>query len=679
MRSAASRREEIQKKIELLRQEREREQRAFEELASMNTEMTPAEIAEAARKKAMEEETTSLQVGQATVSIGDYVQTIDDARALFAAESGIFILDPVKQVYLGEKGKVVCILPSFQGKSVVELVFADGASKMFLTECLALEQNSKSKKAFARPSAHKETHTDPEDLPIPEFVPPPKPEPLPQPSWSTISIPSRKNNLRLSKSEPTTMVTSFSVTATTTAAVNKEGTTLLPPAVERDGRAQEEAPEEKASGEEPKENSPFLTNLGQSTPAPSQTGSENLKSDARMDLSIGLVKEVLSGRQRGEVSAREQLGSPIHFDAVARAPLMGRVEQDNLLKTPRVDFMTYKPGKRRENALVNSANDTAIPTHCPTVYKAKFSLSDTTTRIPRFGSKCCRVAGALPQQTGLKFNSIVLQNSIDTLQAVLSRITRELKWNLVGHVAKRLFTTEGVEITRVDAIRNGMSYVVTPGHTYSPEPVVNKLKSVTPTTSATTLKTKRTFGVDKLIRPTTAPAKTGGVVVHTSNLELQQASVVAVIASAPPAQLSKSSPSLSGHQTRQRVLGKGIAKPISVRVFSNGEYGDSCHDPFPFRTVTIRPIHKTMRAIFNTIERDLEWHSMGKKVEKLYDATGCEITSIEELVDGQAIVVSTGDSFVVPHPSSVLHQDVEKLLANCNGKLPFTGACPRRA
>ncbi|RNF03350.1 hypothetical protein TraAM80_05929 [Trypanosoma rangeli] len=677
MRSAASRREEIQKKIGLLRQEREREQRAFEELASRNAEMTPAEIAEAARKKAKEEETTKLQVGQTIVSVGDYVQTIDDARALFTAESGIFILDPLKQVYLGEKGKVVCILPSFQGKSAVELVFADGATKVFLTECLALEQNSRSKKAFAPPLTHKETHTDPEDLHVPEFVPPPKPEPLPQPSWSTISMPPRKNNLRLSKSEPTTLVDSFSAVTgtTTTAAANKEGTTLLPPAVERDSRAQEDV-----SKEEPKENSPFLTDLGQPAHAPCQTGPENLKSGARMDLSIGLVKEVLSGRQRGEVSAREQLGSPIHFDAAASAPLMGRVEQDNLLKTPRVDFMTYKPEKRRESTLTSGTNDSAIPTHCPTVYKARFSLSDTTTRIPRFGSKCCRVAGALPHQIGLKFNSIVLQKEIDTLQAVLSRITRELKWNLVGHAAKRLFTTDGVEITRVDAIRNGMSYVVTPGYAYSPEPVVNnKLKSARPTISTTTLKTKRTLGMEKVIRPTAAPAMTGDVVVHTSKLELQQAPVAAATSSALIAQPSKSSPSLSGQPTRQRVLGKGIVKPISVRVFSNGEYGDSRCDPFPFRTVTLRPIHKTMRAIFNTIERDLEWHSMGKKVEKLYDATGCEITSIEELVDGQAIVVSTGDKFVVPHPTSVLHQDVGKLLANSNGKLPFTGACPRGA
>ncbi|RNF22466.1 uncharacterized protein Tco025E_03138 [Trypanosoma conorhini] len=215
MRSAASRREEIQKKIELLRQERERERRAFDELASRNAEMTPAEIADAARKKAMEEEPTSLQLGHSTVSVGDYVQTIDDVHTLIMAESGIFLPDPVKQVYLGERGKVVCILPSFQGKSAVELAFADGATKVFLTECLLLGQGSKPKKTLAPPSTHKEAHLDPEDIHVTEFVPPPRPVPLPQPSWSTLNMPSRKANLRLKQSEPTTLATSFPVAAPT--------------------------------------------------------------------------------------------------------------------------------------------------------------------------------------------------------------------------------------------------------------------------------------------------------------------------------------------------------------------------------------------------------------------------------------------------------------------------------
>ncbi|RNF22465.1 uncharacterized protein Tco025E_03137 [Trypanosoma conorhini] len=399
-----------------------------------------------------------------------------------------------------------------------------------------------------------------------------------------------------------------------------------------------------------------------------------------MDLSIGLVKEVLPERQRREVSAKERLGSPIQFDAATAAPVMGRGEQDNLLKTPRVDSMAYKSAKRRKSPLASSTKDNGIPTNCPTGYRARFSLSDKATGIPRFDSIRCRVAGALPQQTGLQFTSIVLQKDIDTLQAVLSRITDELNWNLLGYTAKRVFTIDGIEIKRVDAIRSGMSYVVTPGHVYCPEPAIkSKLKSTAPTTSATTSTTKRTLGVEKIVRPTATPATAGAVVVHTSNLESQHAPATAAISSAPPAQPSKTSPSPSGQLTRQRVSGKGIVKPISVRVFSNGEYGDARYDPLPFRTVTLRPIHKTMRAIVNTIERELEWHSLGKKVEKLYDATGGEITSIEDLVDGQAIVVSTGDRFVIPHPTSVLHQDVVKLLANSNGKLPFPGVRQQRA
>ncbi|EKF32924.1 hypothetical protein MOQ_003213 [Trypanosoma cruzi marinkellei] len=688
MLSAAARREEIQKKIELLRQEREREKRAFDELASRDEGMTPSQIAEAARKKATEEAPTCLQVGGTTISVGDYVETIDDPHALLVAENGIFVPDPVKQVYLGERGKVTCILPSFQEKSAVEIVFADGASKVFLTECLSLGQKSKSKKSFAPKVSQKAVYVDAEDPHVPEFVPPLKPEPLLQPSWSNINIPSRKPKARLENlkpCKPPTLSTDTNNTTTTTTAtattntantttdttatldVTKETTTLMP-SVER----KDSITEEESFRDQPKTNFLVVSNGVSSASCAMRMDSETLGSHVKTDQSIGLVKEVLSERQRRKVSAREGLGSPIDFDAPAAVPLIGRGERDNLLKTPRVDPITYKPSKKWKGFLANGNNESAIPTRCPAGYRARFSTSDKNTKIPRLDGKQCMVAGVLPQQKSLKFNLIAFPKGMTKLQAVLSMLTDKLNWRAMGHTAKRLFTKEGVEIMKFDAIRSGMLFLVTPGHAYTPEPVAKT--KVNNTTSTTAIKTTGTLAVGRHSRPTSAPVAADALVVHNVNLEPQQAPVKET--NSLPSQVPKSSYTLSAQKGRQRVSGKGIVKPIYVRVFSNGEYGDCHYDPFPFRTVTLRPIHKTIRAVLNTIERELEWNSLGKKVETLYDATGSEITSVEELVDGQSIVASSGDRFVIPHPKSVLHQDVMKLLGNSHATPIFTGGHP---
>ncbi|KAF8276526.1 hypothetical protein TcBrA4_0130220 [Trypanosoma cruzi] len=675
MLSAAARREEIQKKIELLRQEREREKQAFDELALRDDGMTPSQIAEAARRKAMEEVPTSLQVGGTTISVGDYVETIDDPHALLVAENGIFVPDPVKQVYLGERGKITCILPSFQEKSAVEIVFADGASKVFLTECLLLGKKSRPKKSPAPKVSHKAVYFDAEDLHVPEFVPPAKPEPLLQPSWSNINIPSRKPKAMLENLKPCKPPTipTYTTTTTTTATldVTKATTTLVPSVERNDSNAGEET-----FREQPKTNFLVVSNGAPSAYYVMRMDSETLGSHAKKDQSIGLVKEVLSERQRRKVSAREGLGSPIDFDAPAAVPLIGRGERDNLLKTPRVDPITYKPSKKWKGFLANGNSDSAIPTRCPAGYRARFSTSDKNTKIPRVDGKQCMVAGVLPQQKKLKFNLVAFPKGMSKLEPVLSMLTDKLNWRPLGQTAKRLFTREGVEIMEFDAIRNGMSFLVTPGHAYTPEPVAKtKVNNTTPTTA---LKATGTLAVGRHSRPASAPTAADALVVHNLNLEPQQASVKETNSLPLPSQLPKSSYTLSAQKVRQRASEKGIAKIISVRVFSNGEYGDCHYDPFPFRTVTLRPIHKTIRAVLNTIERELEWNSLGKKVVTLYDATGSEITSIEELVDGQSIVASSGDRFVIPHPNSVLHQDVMRVLGNSNVTPIFTGGHPKK-
>ncbi|KEG14070.1 hypothetical protein DQ04_00641140 [Trypanosoma grayi] len=669
MRSAASQREEIQKKLHLLRLEKEREQRAFDELASKSKEMTASEIAEAARKKAVSEEPTFLMVDDTTISVGDYVLTLDDVHALCAAENGIFVPDPVKQVYLGERGKVIRVLPSFQGKSAVEMRFADGAVKIFLTECLAVGHNVRKTQrktssttaltttsVMTTTTASKPTDVDPNTLRVPGFVAPSKPEPLPQPTWSTLDLPRCKAGLKENKQSlktATSTTTAQKTTSTTTTAT--ESTTNKTTSMKSTVAEDSDSVRTDNGRVGLKEGTPPDAKNGQSDQEVKRKKSLDKESRAGGVKGIGLVKEVLLER-RMQIPLGEQLGSPINYDEARQVPLVSHGEHDNLLKTPRVDLMSYVPSRRATSPVESKKSRGAIPTSCPTNYKPRFSIGDKSTRIPRLNSaslsvdaKRCRVAGLLPNQSALDFQPIVFQKSDDTLDAVLSVVTQVLKRSTMGHQARRLFTVEGTEITQVNAIRNNMCLVATSGEVYSTGPTAGVKPRRLPTAAAAPGDAVQSKTADQRHTPTPVSAK--GTTTTTTTTKTNAT--------------TKTTTTSTPH-SREVAPGKGIPKPISVRVFSNGEYGDKHTDRFPFRTITLRPTHKTMKAVFNTIERELEWHPLGKRVESIYDATGSEITSIEKLHNGQAVVVSTGDRFVIPHPSSVLHEDVVKILESSN-------------
>ncbi|KAH9598963.1 Doublecortin domain [Trypanosoma melophagium] len=681
MRSVASRREDIQKKIQLLREERAREQKAYDEILAKEVNMTPAEIAEAARQKAIEEEPTSIDVGGTTVFVGDYVLTVDDQHTLLAAEKGIFIPDPIKQVYLGERGKVLRVLPSFQGKPAVELCFADGAIKVFLTDCLSFghsnvrRQQQQQRRSSSTAVEGKSGHVEPTAFRVPEFVPPPKPEPLPQPSWGTIDIPRRPPNLKASKSEFNSVKTkspSPSSSSTTTGITKITGTMtntlLIPPTTVGNGGDRVSSNNSFSLSEQKQSEPAIMMGNSQGRDVGSSHDHAPVGLNTNLEKTIGLVKEVLSNQRQGN-SAGEHLGSPLEYDEVPPMPLITTGEHDNLLKTPRVDLMSYSHTRRSNYSVTNSSirsSGRSIPPTCPANYKARFSLKDKNTGIPRLGAKPtssdavrCKIAGFTSHQTGLIFVPFLLRKGTNTLESLLSDITQTLKWRPVGTNAKRLFTTDGVEITRLNDIQNGMSIVATPGQVYTPDSTSAKVS-----TAVTVVKTTSSAEFTPL-----SETKQNRCVSRRTSTNTSVQSKVADKQNQRQQTLTTSTKTLSSAnelQPSEVSSVKGISKPISVRVFSNGEYGDRVTDRFPFRTVTLRPIHKTMRAVFNTIERELEWHSMGKKVERIFDATGVEITSVEELYDGESLVVSTGEKFIIPHPTSVLHEDVMKLSASIN-------------
>lgn len=117
---------------------------------------------------------------------------------------------------------------------------------------------------------------------------------------------------------------------------------------------------------------------------------------------------------------------------------------------------------------------------------------------------------------------------------------------------------------------------------------------------------------------------------------------------------------LGSRSTKKKKLPEislSSAKPFHIKVFENGFYDD---DAGVFRVITVRPNYKTIGALKTLIARELEWRG-GKKVDLLFDATGMLITDLNQIHEGDALVASAGDRFIVPYPNSVLHREAARM------------------
>lgn len=117
----------------------------------------------------------------------------------------------------------------------------------------------------------------------------------------------------------------------------------------------------------------------------------------------------------------------------------------------------------------------------------------------------------------------------------------------------------------------------------------------------------------------------------------------------------RGSSSLKKQSKLPKVSLSGI-KPFHIKVFENGFYDD---DEGVFRLITVRSNYKTIGALKSLIARELGWRG-GKKVDLLFDATGSPITHLDQLHDGDALVASAGDRFIVPYPNSILHREAAR-------------------
>lgn len=684
METSAARREEIQKRLQLLKDEREREQRAFDELAAAHPELSANELTDMAKERAKEDTPTSILVAGATVSIGDYVNIFDSPAVLNAAERGQLVSDPVKRVYLGERGHVVRVMESFQGKPAVELRFADGAEKLFFAECLEVGDQCPKKKAAAARKAddniERATGSSPpaagrgggcraaKDEPE-KAVPPPAP------AWGNISMPRRGTRRPSASSASTSMLIPpppaflpveagfddrsgcAEVSAPSpavaqpspppspvVASVAKSETAAKPPPAKSPAKSSVKSSMKKVS--------PQLTKKKAAAAKKSAVEPQPQASQGRQ--AIGLVKEALSRPTSHQSSPiPEDLGVPSDdaFIAAQRDAAHTSPEMADLVKTPRDDFLAGTSTGRHVAPVTPLPEERSqVPRRCPPRYTAKFKLGDPASLIPRYGAaiRHCWVAGVTASGADATlFHALILPPGERPLGSLLALATKALSWDVApGKPVRRLFTEDGHELLRPGAVVDGLRLVATPGcalvgsapgsaagssaaRSVSPitEEAASRDKSPSPTLPAAAVSAPRP--APKAPRTATRPAKTPLLSTRVAG--------------------SKAPPTPDG--TRPAVF--------QLRVYENGLYDADKYERV-YRTVTVRSTYKTLNSVKLVMGRELEWRD-GRKVEFLFDASGMELTELDQLHENASIVVSAGDRFIVPYPNSLLHKEALKL------------------
>lgn len=595
--SLVAQREQIERRLQKIREDKAREQEAP---LPANVQPPSGEAHGASATSTYQialstsDQEDMLKVNGVLVALGDIVKVKDDSSLLEAAESALPRRDITKSIYLGEKGKVTCILHQFYGKPGVELTFADDAVKFYFAECLDVGVKQPKAKTEVRvpppvvvPSA---TATAPASSSA--VVEDPEPSSPSAPSWA---------NLR----NPKQTAAAAPLDAKTKAEKSPE---KIPPppitAVTRPDKQQEAPPPPAAATSSP----PSLAR-------PRVSGYMTLKSLSDED---NLLK---TPRNESWMKSTSLM--------VAQQPDGASSKTSSTYSTQQTSTATGKAGS-------------AIPVTCSTSYTAKFPYPDPRSGIYTAKSadvvvrRCTLISKdvLLSPHTNADFRSIALRENLhDSWPSILAACTNELRWKNTR--VERLFTLAGQEIMWPHAIRDGMCLVATSGDAY-----------VVP------VKASPQIGVARIV----------GLPVQRSPASAIKSRTSALSRLALPASLSKvvSSPASSLMNISGGSLGSA-PRTLVLKVFPNGEYGDVVSERTPYRTITIRPTHKTLTSVYTTIARELQWNVLGRKCEVLYTACGEQVSALDEIRSGDSLVASSGERYVVPRDNSVLHAEVVAL------------------
>ncbi|KAK7200234.1 Doublecortin [Novymonas esmeraldas] len=688
--STAARREEIQRQLHQLRETREREQAAFDAVAAAHPELSAHEITALAHKAAAAEAPQSLAVNGVEVRVGERVGVRDDLQLLHRADRGHFAADPLKPVYLGERGEVVRVMSAFQGKPAVELRFADGVIKVFFAECLDVGHDG------AGDARSGSRHADPTDavgptakMPLPP-PPPPKAEALP--GWGQLRMPHRRSSATVNGD------TALAAPALpppppppTTAAVRVPAAKHSPPAPARASSSAASAPAASTpavAAPTVKATAAVVRRVGKTSSTATAVVRKAPPGHVRRSTSPRHVDTPLAAPPAAPVaqpcllpsavaeasSGEEGLGSPMSFALHEAAPRRPSAAADSegvpdLRPTPgsstcEMDAAAAAPGAdelRDEVPDLIAAPVTRLQEACATPTRAALDtqgeaaapeLRPSSTAVGGGGTRFCWLAGL--DRAGGDLSApvrIALKPQCTTMFAVFAVATQKLRWDKQRLAATRLFSERGAEIRSAAAVRDGMCLVATTGCAYEPGSGAAPFASVgdarpPPTT---TLGRPAAAAAAKTVsaQPATPAAPgTGGA--------------SAPLAAAPAAASPKTAPRRTAAAAAPRRVPPpptAAARPIHIRVYENGLYDDNV-----YRTVTVRPTYKTLGSLKTVITRELQWRD-GKKVDLLFDATGAEVAELADLVDGDAVVASAGDRFVIPFPNTAFHKEAMRLAA----------------
>ncbi|CAC9510515.1 protein of unknown function - conserved [Leishmania donovani] len=689
--SIASRREEIQRQLQQLRDTRERELAAFDAVAAAHPELSATEITALAQKKAEAEVPQRISVGGVEVSVGARVSVKDDAHLLHRADRGYFAVDPLKAVYLGEQGQVMRVMKSFQGKPAVELRFADGVTKVFFVECLALSQESED--AGAGTSGHAAArHTDPtrgvKSVSSAKvlLLPPSPPQAEALPGWGHLRMPHRRPSAPLSAAvlpafipppPPPTVQEARGTAAKRAAPTPARASSSFPaPAAPATSQAAEQ-PAKKAISETRKKPTAAVTTArpivkkepprGPCRPSPALHVNSHPPT-----VKVDLAQPTLLPAVAMDAVFDEGLGSPLSCVMQDSVPRRTSTAADSegipdLRPTPGSSMCDIDALVDAETAAdsAGAASAKAVCLHkaCVTPNQILPDLRDEATTLTRrrsstadsSGTRLCWLAGLTEPGGNLSEPlRISLQAQCTTMFAVFAVVTRKLRWDKQRLTATRLFTDKGVEIKSAGAVHDGMRLVATTGCAYRCDGVTSHFAAVGDARPSLTAPSRA--AKTPCTRPTPAAASTA-------------VAPAAISSSAPSTTASSSTPASPSRkaavvpkQSNTATVSKRLApspltaaKPIHIRVYENGLYDDNI-----YRTVTVRPTHKTLAALKTVITRELQWRD-GKKVSLLFDASGTEVVELRDLLDGDAVVASAGDRFVIPYPNTAIHKEAVKL------------------
>ncbi|KPI87712.1 hypothetical protein ABL78_3185 [Leptomonas seymouri] len=676
MTSAAAKREEIQLRLQKLREEREREQAAFDAIAAAHPELSAQEITALAQQEAVGAAPQSIVLDGREVSVGDKVTVKDDVQLLHRVDRGHFGPDVLKPIYCGEPAEVVRVMESFQGKPAMELRFADGVTKVFFTECIVTDA-ARGGRSDGAAAAHTKNACRADAADVPIFMPPARPLPpspgtVALPGWDQLCRPRRKHagGYASVAAQPTAPSPPPPPTA---AAIQFA---KPPPGVAKatsDASPAPTAPPQASIPTAPRDSASPAKPLVVTSPTMKETlakASKTSPSAARAGSSPSLsllssppaipVTDRPSAAPSSSSNPRATRQSSAASPAAVFSPSMKRVPE--LHRTPdsteggcAVQLAAALPNTVEEEQGEGDSISPAgrqLPQVCAATYQAKYELQDGASRIPRrqsdtapaSGTQTCWVCGLIKAEAPLSDPMrVTFPAHCTAMLSLFAALTRRLQWDRLQCAVSRLFTEEGIEIKSASAVRGGMRLVATAGCEYRPiahPAAFSSVLEACPSSAATTRP------VDSATKPT-APASPAGP--QSAPVPAPHKSLVApVMAAAATPKHSRPPPPLSSSPSAPN-------KPKHIRVYENGQYDDNV-----YRTVTVRPNYKTIGSLKTIITRELQWRD-GKKVDLLFDACGAEVKDLDSICDGDVVVASAGERFAIPYPNTPMHLEAIQL------------------